>query len=109
MPKYKEVFSELAKRAEENNVKIGIENAHMYGFWYRNACNIGFCPKAWEMMFDAVDSDFLGLEWEPSHQLEQLINPIAQLKEWMSKIVHIHGKDAHVDWEYIKKHGAMKY
>lgn len=106
MPKYKEVFSELAKRAEENNVKIGIENAHMYGFWYRTTFNIGFCPRAWEMMFDAVNSDFLGLEWEPSHQLEQLINPIAQLKEWMPKIVHIHGKDAHVDWDYIKKYGA---
>lgn len=30
MPKYKEVFGELSKRAEAKNVKIGLENAHMY-------------------------------------------------------------------------------
>lgn len=106
MPTFKKVFCELVKRAEANNVRIGIENAHMYGFWYRNTCNIGYSPKAWEMMFNAVDSEFLGLEWEPSHQLEQFIDPIKQLKEWLPKIVHVHGKDARVDWEYIRKYGA---
>lgn len=106
MPKFKEVFTELTKRAESNGVKIGIENCPMYGFWYHNTCNIGFCPKAWEMMFDAVNSDSLGLEWEPSHQLEQFIDPIEQLKTWMPKIVHVHGKDANIDWNYIKKYGA---
>ncbi|HEX2947336.1 MAG TPA: sugar phosphate isomerase/epimerase [Clostridia bacterium] len=106
IPKYKEVFGELAKRAESKNIKIGLENAHMYGFWYRTTCNIGFCPKAWEMMFDAVSSSSVGLEWEPSHQLEQFIDPVAQLKEWMPRIVHIHGKDAAVDHEYVKKYGA---
>jgi sugar phosphate isomerase/epimerase len=106
MPKYKEVFSELAKRAEANNIKIGIENCPMYGFWYRNTCNIGFCPRSWEMMFDAVDSDNIGLEWEPSHQLEQFIDPIEQLKVWMPKIVHVHGKDANIDWQYIRKYGS---
>ncbi len=106
LPKYKEIFGELARRAEAGNVKIGIENCPMYGFWYRNTCNIGYCPKAWEMMFDAVNSDFIGLEWEPSHQLEQFIDPMEQLKEWMPKIVHIHGKDAVIDWKYIRKYGA---
>lgn len=106
MPKYKEVFGELAKRAEANNIKIGIENCPMYGFWYRNTCNIGFCPKSWEMMFEAVNSDFIGLEWEPSHQLEQLIDPVEQLKKWLPKIIHVHGKDANVDWSYIRKYGA---
>lgn len=106
IPKFKEVFGELTRRAEANGVKIGIENCPMYGFWYHNTCNIGFCPKAWELMFDAVDSKNLGLEWEPSHQLEQFIDPIAQLKAWMPKIVHIHGKDANIDWNYIKQYGA---
>ena len=72
IPEFKEVFSELTKAAENSNVKIGIENAPMYGHWYAPTCNIGFCPRAWEMLFDAVDSDHLGLEWEPSHQIQQL-------------------------------------
>lgn len=105
LPKFKEVFSELVKIAEYHNVRIGIENAHMYGHWYRTTCNIGFCPRAWEMMFHEVDSDRLGLEWEPSHQLEQLMEPVSQLEKWMPKIFHVHGKDARIDSEHICQYG----
>ena len=51
------------------------------------------------MMFDAVDSDALGLTWEPSHQIEQLIDIYAQLETWGSRIVHVHGKDGKIDKE----------
>jgi len=77
MDKFQEVFGKLVKRAEANGVKIGIENAHSNGFWYRATNNIGFCPNAWEMMFDRVQSDALGLTWEPSHQIEQFIDVYA--------------------------------
>ena len=106
IPEFKRVFSELTKAAENSNVRIGIENAHMYGHWYAPSCNIGFCPRAWEMLFDVVNSDNLGLEWEPSHQLEQLGDPLSQLKKWLPKIVHVHGKDAVIDREHIKMYGA---
>jgi len=106
IPKFKEVFGELVKRAESNGVKIGIENAHMNGFWYRPTCNIGFCPKAWEMMFDAVPSEALGLTWEPSHQIEQFIDVYDQLESWMHKIVHVHGKDGRINKEFVSKYGA---
>lgn len=106
MPFFKKYFSELSNMAEASGVKIGIENAPMYGHWYAATCNIGFCPRAWEKMFDVVDSDALGLEWEPSHQWQQLIDPLAQLKEWGRKVFHVHGKDAHVDREHIRKYGV---
>lgn len=105
IPIFKNTFSELVKRAENANIKIGIENAHMYGHWYLPTCNIGFSARAWEMMFQAVDSNYLGLEWEPSHQLEQLINPIEQLEAWACKIVHVHGKDAKINQEHIRRYG----
>lgn len=105
LPKFKEVFTELVKTAEENNVRIGIENAHMYGHWYAATCNIGFCPRAWELMFNEVPSERLGLEWEPSHQLEQLIDPIPQLKKWLPKIIHVHGKDAKRNKKQIREYG----
>lgn len=105
LPEFKKVFSELVKTAEENDVRIGVENAHMYGHWYSTTCNIGFCPKAWEMMFQEVDSDRLGLEWEPSHQLEQLIDPMCQLENWLPKVFHVHGKDARIDNKSIKQYG----
>ena len=103
---FQKVFGELAKRAEDAGVRIGLENAHMYGHWYQPTWNIAFCPRAWELLFDAVPSPALGLTWEPSHQLEQLIDPIAQLKTWHTKVVHIHGKDASIDREALRRWGA---
>ncbi|MDE7210177.1 MAG: sugar phosphate isomerase/epimerase, partial [Lachnospiraceae bacterium] len=105
MPEFKKVFSELVRAAENSNVRIGIENAHMYGHWYRTTCNIGFSPRAWEMMFQEIESDRLGLEWEPSHQVEQLINPIQQLNDWLPKVFHVHGKDARLRKKQIEKYG----
>ena len=32
------------------------------GTWQRPTCNIGFNPRAWEVMFNEVPSDALGLE-----------------------------------------------
>lgn len=103
--RFKEVFSELAKRAEDRGVKLAIENCPMSGDWRHPTCNIGFNPDAWELMFDAVPSDALGLEWEPAHQLIQLIDPIPQLRVWAKKIVHLHGKDTSVDWDAVRRRG----
>ena len=57
-------------------------------------------------MFEAVPSSTLGLTWEPSHQLEQFIDIYEQLEVWLPRVVHVHGKDAKLDKEFIAKYGA---
>ena len=108
IPRFKEVFSELAKRAEDRGVKLAIENCPMSGDWRHPTCNIGFNPDAWELMFDAVPSDALGLEWEPAHQLIQLIDPIPQLRKWVHKVYHMHGKDATVDMAAVREYATVE-
>ncbi len=103
IPLFKKTFSQLAKLAEDNGVRIGLENCG--SGWHGNSDNIAFCPEAWELMFNEVTSDALGLEWEPAHQLANLIDPIAQLRKWAKKVVHVHGKDATVAWDVIREHG----
>lgn len=105
IPRFKEVFTELAKRAADKNVRIAFENCSMDGNWKQTTCNLAFNPKAWEMMFDAVPAENLGLEWEPAHQMIQLIDPVAQLKDWVPRIFNIHGKDATIDWDAIQRTG----
>lgn len=105
IPKFKEVFGELAKRAEANGVRIAFENCDMGGTWEKGNFNIAHNPIAWEMMFDALPSGNIGLQWEPCHQMVSLIDPMPQLKEWVNKIFNVHGKDATVDWDIIKKYG----
>ena len=38
--------------------------------------NIAICPEAWDLMFNAVPLENVGLEWEPCHQMVQLIDPM---------------------------------
>lgn len=105
MSAYGQVFGELAKRAESKNITLAIENCGMGGTWKNVTCNIAMNPEAWEMMFNEVQSPFIGLEWEPAHQIGQLIDPIKQLKQWAGRVVHLHGKDASVDWDALRTYG----
>ncbi len=107
MEKFKEVWTPLAKQAADLGVRIAWENCDMGGTWERPKWNIAHAPTAWEMMFNAVPSDAIGLEWEPCHQMNSLIDPIPQLRKLMptGKIFHVHGKDATIAWDVIKTSG----
>ena len=105
IPRFKEVFGELVKRAADKGVRLAFENCSMGGSWKTGDWNIAHNPTAWEMMFDAVPADNLGLEWEPCHQMVELIDPIPQLRKWVGKIMHVHGKDATVAWDVVREYG----
>ena len=105
MPVFKKVFGALAKRADNKGVRLAFENCDMGGNWQSGDWNIAHTPTAWQMMFDAVPMDNMGLQWEPCHQMVKLIDPIPQLREWVKKIFHVHGKDATVLWDVVRKHG----
>ncbi len=106
MPRFKEVWTPLAKLAEDHNVKIAFENCDMGGTWDKPSWNIAHCPRGWEMMFNEVPSDAMGLEWEPCHQMNSFVDPIPQLRKWVSKVHHVHGKDATINWDEVKLHGT---
>ena len=58
-------------------------------------------------MFDALPDENIGLEWEPCHQMVYLIDPMPQIRDWAPKIFHVHGKDATVRWDVIRRHGVF--
>jgi len=105
IPRYREVFGELAKRAEAKGVRLAFENCDMGGTWEKGDWNIAHNPNAWRMMFEALPSETIGLEWEPCHQMVSLIDPIPQLRKWIDKIFHVHGKDATIAWDIIREYG----
>ncbi len=107
LPRYRQVWGELARRAADKGVRIAFENCAMEGNWASGDWNIAHNPDAWQMMFDALPADNIGLEWEPCHQLVYLIDPIPQIRKWAAKIFHVHGKDATVRWDVIREHGIF--
>ncbi len=107
MTAFQKIWDPLARRAEDQGVRIAFENCDMGGTWATGDWNIAHGPTAWELMFDAVPSPSLGLEWEPCHQMVSLIDPLPQLREWAArgKIFHVHGKDATIHWDVVRRHG----
>lgn len=105
IPRFAEVFGELAKRAADRGVRLAFENCDMGGTWQSGDWNIAHNPLAWEKMFNAVPADNMGLEWEPCHQMVNLIEPIPQLRKWVNKVFHVHGKDATIAWDIIREQG----
>jgi sugar phosphate isomerase/epimerase len=107
LPRYREVWGRLSKKAADAGVRIAFENCAMDGNWASGDWNIAHNPDAWELMFNELPADNLGLEWEPCHQLVYLIDPIPQIRKWAPKIFHVHGKDATVRWDVIREHGIF--
>ena len=105
--KFKEVWTPIVEKAGELGVKIGFENCPMGGNWVKGSWNIAINPSAWELMFDAIPLPNIGLEWEPCHQMTQLIDPIPQIREWGKRFFHIHGKDATMRRDVIAKYGIF--
>ncbi len=107
LPRFKAVWDDLARRAADRGLRIAFENCAMHGNWATGDWNIAHNPDAWEMMFNALPHENLGLEWEPCHQLVYLIDPLPQIRKWAPRIFHVHGKDATVRWDVIREHGIF--
>ena len=75
--------------------------------WKRGSWNLAIGPDAWETLFNEIPTTSLGLEWEPCHQLLCLADPLAQLERWAPRILHVHGKDANIDWDLIRRKGLF--
>lgn len=86
----------IVKRAEDYGVRIAIENC---------PGNIMYRPDIWRRVFEELGSESLGLEFDPSHLICQLIDPIRAADEFGSRIYHIHAKDAEVLWERVRELG----
>ena len=103
IPEFKAIFDPLCKLSEENGVRLALEGCG--NNWNGPFQNIAYGPAAWELIFNAVTSDALTLEWEPCHALEHLAKPIPQLRRWAGKVSHVHGKDATIAWDVIDEYG----
>jgi sugar phosphate isomerase/epimerase len=104
MPEFLKVWKELAKRAQDQGVRIGFENCDMGGWNHSAAWNVMHAPTYWDIAFSELP-DNVGLCWEPAHQLVSLIDPLPQLRKYVKKVWHVHGKDATVFWDVIRTKG----
>lgn len=111
MELFKEIWTPLIRFAEEQNVKIAIENCPMlFGTdQWPGGQNLATTPKIWREMFEVIPSDNFGLNYDPSHFVWQMVDYIKPLYEFKDKIFHVHYKDIKVYRDKLNDVGIMAY
>lgn len=110
-PRFLKTWKPLIRFAEDHGVRIGIENCPMSfskDEW-PGGKNLANSPAVWRRMFSDIDSDHFGLNYDPSHLVWQGMDWLKPLREFRSKLFHIHAKDATLDRESLNEVGLFAY
>ena len=107
----REIWPPILKLAEQENVKIAIENCPMlFGQdQWPGGQNLMTSPVIWRKVFEILDSPMLGINYDPSHFIWQKMDYIKPLYEFKDKIFHVHFKDIKLYPEKLAKVGVMAY
>lgn len=107
----KEVWTDIIRFAEEKGVKVAIENCPMlFGRdQWPGGQNLFTTPKLWREIFKILNSDNLGINYDPSHFVWQQIDYVKPLYEFKDKVFHVHFKDIKVYKDRLDNVGIMAY
>lgn len=106
-----QIWPPILDYAKERGVKIAIENCPMLfdRTQWPGGQNLMTTPVIWKKVFDILPYDNLGINYDPSHFIWQMIDYIQPLHEFKDKIFHVHCKDIKLDVEKMKRCGIMAY
>ncbi len=107
----KEIWPPILAHAEEKNVRIAIENCPMlFGReQWPGGQNLMTSPANWEKIFEILPNENLGINYDPSHFVWQMMDYIKPLYQFRNKIFHVHYKDIKLYEDELKKVGTMAY
>jgi sugar phosphate isomerase/epimerase len=108
-PRFVEVWKPLVAFAEEQGVKIGIENCPMLftNDEWPGGKNLAHSPAVWRQMFAEIPSPSFGLNFDPSHLVWQHMDYVRPLYEFRDRIFHVHAKDAKVLGDQLADVGVL--
>jgi sugar phosphate isomerase/epimerase len=107
--RFQEVWPPLVQLAEEHGVRLGIENCPMLftrDEW-PGGKNLAVSPAIWRRMFAEIPSASFGLNYDPSHLVWQQMDPVKPIREFASRIFHVHAKDVRVDRDRLNEVGIL--
>jgi len=106
---YAKIWPPIVKFAKDHGVKIAIENCPMIFSWdeWPGGNNLASTPAIWRKMWEIIPDDNFGLNLDPSHLVLQMIDYERVVREFGSKIFHVHAKDLHIDREGLYNHGIF--
>lgn len=103
----KSVWRPIVDHAEKEGVRIAIEHCPM--IFSKNEWpggkNLASTPAAWRRLF--AEFPTLGLNYDPSHLVWQMIDIPRSIREFGPRIIHVHAKDARIDQDQLYEVGTM--
>lgn len=110
-PVFLETWKPLIQFAEDNGVKIGIENCPMIftADEWPGGKNLATSPAIWKRMFTDIPNPNFGLNFDPSHFIWQQMDYLKAIREFSSRLVHMHAKDVRIDRDRLDQVGIMAH
>lgn len=106
-PVVEQVWPEIVRHAVRHQIKLAIENCPMLfslNEW-PGGKNLPVSPALWRKLFDIFPA--LGLNFDPSHLIWQMIDPARAIREFGKRIVHFHAKDMRIDQDRLYEEGIL--
>lgn len=101
-----EFWEPIAKVAADKGIRIAFEHCPMGAYHLPiMGFNMLAQPAMWERLFSATKCENLGIEWDASHLLCQLIDPVQNIHLFGSRIFHVHAKDAFINHHLMSIYG----
>jgi sugar phosphate isomerase/epimerase len=106
MPQFRAYWEPIAKYAQDHGVRIAFEHCAT-GSYNLPIMNFNFMakPAMWERVFNEIPYENLGIEWDASHLICQLIDPVLNIHKFGSRIFHVHAKDGYVNQHLLAQYG----
>ncbi len=107
----KEIWPPILTLAKEMNVKVAIENCPMlFGKdQWPGGQNLMTTPAVWKRVFEILPYDNIGLNYDPSHFVWQMIDYISPIYQFKDRIFHVHFKDIKLYEDKLNQCGIMAY
>ena len=104
----KQVWPAILKEAEAAGVRIGIEHCPMLfsDDEWPGGNNIATTPRQWRRILERW-SDTIGLNFDPSHLILQMIDIQRFLKEFGKHVLHYQAKDLMIDRDALYERGIF--
>ena len=70
--------------------------------------NLAVSPGGFEALFKGFGSSpYVGLQYDPSHLVWQMMDPIQTAREFVDKIYDVHLKDTEIRWDIVRRWGVF--
>ena len=100
------IFPAILAHARDNGVQLAFENCPMifsHDEW-PGGHNIAYAPRIWRRL---LEWQGVGMNYDPSHLVWQMIDQARFIREFGPRMVHVHAKDLMIDRDGLYENGSM--